>query len=216
MARTALLLLLLVFTSPVPVAVAACPTNTLYAMYASLLNSNASGSFSQSYTCTADGFSVTASGTAAYDLANGRFGVVAQGGAGCGASAALQTHDVFALIGPAFGSPLSFRAQLVVELHGANLPSSATIREGDSNTSRGSKPAPFDTVWVTITRSPGNSFDLYVGASTGGTGFGTLSASLSFPDLPPGYGVQSCQGFFAGTPVQARVTNWGRLRARYR
>jgi hypothetical protein len=207
--------LMLFLLSTQSAAAADCPTNTMYAMGHAQVSSSYADSYSQSFTCTADGHPVFASGTASYNLVTGRFAAVAQGGSGCGASSGLSTHDVFTLTGPPSGS-LSFRAQLDVEYHGGNFPSSASIQGGNTTASTGPTPGPFTSIWITIVRSPGASFDLYIGAVTGGTGFGTLTAALSFPDLPQGYMVQSCQGFVAGTPVPTRGTQWGRLKALYR
>jgi hypothetical protein len=38
----------------------------------------------------------------------------------------------------------------------------------------------------------------------------------SEPDLPPGYSLTSCQGYFAGPPVATRPASWGTLKTRYR
>lgn len=202
-------------------AAADCPMNSMSALGVTQLSSNPSASMTQSYTCTADGFPDHASGSVSYNLASGFVTLTVNGGLVCGGGAGVTTHDVFTLTGPASGSPLSFRAELTVSSGGHGGPSGASVRlDGPSNSS---PYAPFpgsSTVSVPIQVSPGSPFDLYVEGYAfgggGGSGGASVGAWLSFPDLPPGYLLTSCQGFTAGIPVPVRATSWGRLKTVYR
>ena len=76
---------------------------------------------------------------------------------------------------------------------------------------------------ISISRASGSTFDIYLTVSaTAGSGDifaygsdGSASLRLTFPDLPAGYSLVSCQGFGAGVTA-AKRSSWGALKARYR
>ena len=221
MVLAALVLVLLMGPALPRAAAADCPTNSISALGTHQISSNPSGSVSQNYTCTADGFPVRISGSASYNLPMGHVTFSGSGGIGCSGSGQVATRDVFTLSGPASGSPLSLRAELGVNASGYGYAGgSVTLREGASNTSPSSPFPGSSTIGITIQVSPGSSFDLYIegGAGGGFSGQGTaaVDAWLGFPDLPPGYLLTSCQGFTAGIPVPVRATSWGQLKNIYR
>lgn len=81
---------------------------------------------------------------------------------------------------------------------------------------------------LTLTRAPGESFELSMRSSVWASStwvtatdhcvlrVGEISANLSFPDLPPGYGIVSCQGFRSGTSVPVNRPTWGQIKTLYR
>ena len=107
----------------------------------------------------------------------------------------------------------------------------ASIREGAANMASSayeSNGAYDHALDVSITRAPGGTFELALSAQAEAAGLvdtqhdrgssrsASVTARLSFPDLPPGWSVISCQGFRAGHIVPARTTTWGRLKTSYR
>jgi hypothetical protein len=198
-----------------------CPTNTMTAMTSSQVSSNYSGSLAGSFTCNEGGnIHQTATSFVTYNLVTGWVEVDATGTLICRAFSNFTTHDIFTLTGPAPGIPISFRAELRAFASVSGFGSaSVMLREGASNSSPGSVLGS-STVGITITASPGSTFDLYIAGSAfggGGAGGGAgVDAGLGFPDLPPGYLLQSCQGFVAGGAVPVRTTSWGKLKTLYR
>lgn len=81
---------------------------------------------------------------------------------------------------------------------------------------------------LTVTRAPGEAFTLGVKVVANAPGdfddavdavshaAASIAAVLSFPDLPAGWSVVSCQGYQAGQIVPTRNTTWGRLKISYR
>lgn len=149
--------------------------------------------------------------------------------------ASVAAHDVFTLIGPSPGPPIVFHAHahgFVASgcVYGPTGSADASIREGASNIASASAQGfqncqggqSYD-IGVAITLAPGSTFDLYLtidahasGSFFGPAGDGHANLSLSFPDLPAGYYVVSCQGFSSGQVTPTRRTSWGQLKALYR
>lgn len=108
---------------------------------------------------------------------------------------------------------------------------SAGIREGESNamsiehTQTGGYE---DILDVSITRARGDAFELTLSALALASGimdhqvdmssarYADVTATLSFPDLPSGWSVVSCQGYQAGEIVPVSRTTWGRIKTAYR
>jgi hypothetical protein len=150
--------------------------------------------------------------------------------------ASVLTHDVFKLTGPGSVPPISFHARAQGGVasgcgYGPYAEADASIREGASNSASVSAQGwvqnctgPGYDIGVSITRAAGSTFDLYLSVHAnagysvypGGGGDAHVSLSLSFPDLPAGYSVVSCQGFAAGQVVPTKRTSWGELKTRYR
>jgi len=155
---------------------------------------------------------------------------VSSDGAGHGEANAF-THDVFTLLGPAGAPPITFHPHAIVRTDiycgGEFAQADASIREGASNSASVTEST--DSCMVTtdlaisLSRASGSTFDLYLTVhAIAGTGdvfahysYGSASMRLSFPDLPVGYSVVSCQGFGGGVTA-ARRSSWGALKARYR
>ncbi len=211
----------LLIALPFPIAAATCPTNTMSAPGISQVSADHSGSLSGSQTCVEGGnIHGFASGRCSYDLTQGTIAASGSGDIICTGSAQVLTHDVFTLTGPASASPISFSAVIHVDTYVFGFGSGgATIREGASNTSpNGSVIGGGSiTVGITVTVLSGSSFDLYLEGGAGGAGGGaSMGALLEFPDLPPGYVLQSCQGFSTIGAVPARPLTWGHLKTLYR
>ena len=163
-----------------------------------------------------------------YDLTMGIVRVYAQGAFGCTGVAAASTHDVFHFIGPASTSAVAFHARAHVEIYagGYCVKGMATIREGTSNSASASEHVLSDYITdldVPVSRLPGATFDLslegYAEAANGYGGCGSDARTymtLMFPDLPPGYSVESCQGFISGQIVAGGRTTWGQIKSLYR
>ena len=102
-----------------------------------------------------------------------------------------------------------------------------TLREGAANSSIATMNTPAADrtpvdLNIVVTRAAGQTFDLYLnlratgGGSGGAPGTGDVAALLVFPDLPPGFGVRSCQGFSTGLAVPTARSSWGSLKLSYR
>lgn len=166
-------------------------------------------------------------GAAVYDLVAGTTYVSVQG-YNIGASASVVTHDLFTLLGPPSSPPITFTAQAHVDLtigcDGAPPSASASIREGASNVAEVSRQqcgSVATDIGITIACQAGATFDLYmkVAAQAGefnSGGQADARMSLTFPDLPAGYSVVSCQGYSPGPVVPTRRASWGTLKAHYR
>ncbi len=183
--------------------------------------------------CTDYCYSWYVDSDAKYDLVAGTmYADVVASGAGDG-EAIASTHDVFTLLGPAAAPPVTFHAHVsagaaILCGGGFDAQADASIREGASSSASvvGSRDAclgPTDLA-VSIARAAGTTFDLYltVHAKAGSNsifgpgGDAHASLSLSFPDLPVGYSVVSCQGFAAGQVTAAKRSSWGALKTLYR
>src|SRR5262249_33847807 len=135
-------------------------------------------------------------------------------------------HDVYTLIGPDAGTPVSFHAAAHVSIFNCGLATSyAMIQSSGSNTASYLVQYCFSSVQkdlsIPLSRLPGATFDLWMeaAATTGdahGGGTAGSSMTLSFPDLPPGYVIVSCQGYTTGLATPARAISWGHLKSIYR
>jgi len=176
---------------------ASCPLDTLMVEYIVFSSTDPSMQQSATLNCSSPPYG-TGYGRASYDLAAGT------------ASVAVDAH-----IGPTSSGPISFTAQLAAQL---DIHSGASFREGDSNTGSTTGPWPgLRLIQVIVTTSADSPFVLHTNllaftSISGGFGY----TQLSFPDLPPGYSIVSCQGFAAGAVVPARTHTWGRLKTLYR
>jgi hypothetical protein len=176
-------------------------------------------------TCTTETGGVTLRD---YDLTAGHVH-----GAGLnGVSACLLTRDDFVIGGlpagtpvhltlsvdqtvqasaPSAGSTAGFILELFVDGVSTQILVDAYLNGGDPPINgSGVRTAGLDLV-------AGTPFQLSVDARCGGTGdgSGSISATYSFPDLPPGATLTSCSGY--GTDVTAaHPTTWGQLKVRYR
>lgn len=173
-------------------------------------------------------FCVHTSSFLVYDLVQGTARAIAQSSSGAKVST-LSTHDIFTLLGPAGGPPVTFTVRVHLSEYIDYLKGRVvtTLREGASNSSTAtmSTPAadrtPVD-LNIVVTRAAGQTLDLYLvlqatgGGSGGAPGIGDVAAQLAFPDLPPGFGVRSCQGFSTGLAVPTARTSWGSLKLSYR
>lgn len=170
-------------------------------------------------------------GEAVYDLKAGTVRVHAYANSYGYGQASAATGDVFTLLGPPSDPPITFHARAHVDFpgdcsYGTEGGADATIREGASNSAMANhqtcQHAATD-IEVAMTRAAGSTFDLsFILNASGGSGDGYyggnggVSVALSFPDLPSGYSVVSCQGFASGKVTATRPLSWGELKARYR
>jgi hypothetical protein len=169
----------------------------------------------------------TASAAASYNLVLGTVSAYASA-ARCAGQAAASTHDVFTLIGPPSNGPFTFAARGSFNLQGycsiGGYPGSASVSIGGVRAAVGCDGPWQGPLYIDygITCSPGDTFDLEMGATAYSStplpfqSIGSATMTLSFPDLPAGYAVVSCQGFTTGQPVPASVTSWGHLKLVYR
>jgi len=166
-------------------------------------------------------------GRASYDLVAGTMYVNALG-ANADASSSLFTHDVFTLFGPPSSSPITFAARAHVELsidcNGVPPSASASIRQGTSNLAETARAQCGDgttDIGISITCETAATFDLYMTAEVqagepDSGGQAEARVSLTFPDLPPGYSLVSCQGYATGPTVATRRESWGALKTLYK
>ncbi|MEQ1737674.1 MAG: hypothetical protein ABL886_14870 [Rhodoglobus sp.] len=159
------------------------------------------------------------------------------------AEALVATHDVFRLIGPAggAGASVSARLRLHIVCAGDTFSSggtgyyihagSVTAHLGESGTThrvslevRENLRDVRDLV-LTFDRQVDETFTLRMSIRTEATAapdnsidegfprYAEAVGQLSFPDLPPGYSVVSCQGYAPDAPVPSRTTTWGRIKS---
>jgi hypothetical protein len=232
--KRALPVLVLLMSFPA-LALAECPANTVTA-----LANNLAGS-SRTSTAPQDGVSAginecwqdppvcfISSGRAAYDLTVGTAEATSYGAANGYGDASVHTRDVFTVSGPGSAGAVTFHAVLHTQVYVSSVFDCAGIAytvmrvPGVAVDSVGVAGCGNSTqdLSVTITAAAGSTFDLRMDLHVEGTRvWGTYagaSASLSFPDLPLGYNVTSCQGFSALPIVAASRGSWGSLKARYR
>lgn len=197
---------------PLAARAASCPENTLTVNSVTVTSTAPWYSASNSHECTIAGGTSTGTGYASYNLRHGMINASAQPGFDCFAAGSVSTHDVFTLTGPPSPAAITFTAQLDVSL--PPFKCCASLREGVSNSQSASSGSA--VLRITITREPGSTFDLYMEASAASRhGQTWANGTLSFPDLPPGYFLTSCQEFNTGA-VPARTATWGHLKASYR
>lgn len=197
-----------------PCAAAPCPSNTLRANQQTVTTSDSIASIGHSRTCDShlpgggDGF-------AHFDLVSGHWRVEASAWGECSGNASLATHDVFTLIGPAGSAGIEFTIRLDVTVYDF---SGATLREGTSNEQSTTFGRGTQVLEVRVGSAVGETFDLRVlmSAAADHNGSGSASAHLTFPDLPTGFAVSSCQGYVSDIAVAAGRTSWGRVKALYR
>jgi hypothetical protein len=158
----------------------------------------------------------------------------------------VATHDVYRLEGPLTGLPVTFTARLRLNIVCAGdtfssrgtgwiIPAGLVTADlGEDGTSNRSSLRIQENLRdvrdlsIVLNRSVGEVFPLRMALMTEGTAspdnstdegfprYAEASGLLSFPDLPPGYSLVSCQGFASDAPVGARPTTWGRIKTLYR
>lgn len=228
-----ILLMLLLAVVSVRAAKAECPASTVSVLagypeavtYTTSAPSNAASS-SFSGCQPHPNICWSASAAAGYDLVAGTAYANANG-SNTIPEASVSTHDVFTLLGPSSAAAITFvaRVHVVIWTECYAAAGTITVREGASNSASANHIAcglNETDIEVSITRAANATFDLYLtNYARGGSGFQTsgqayTNLSLSFPDLPPGYSVMSCQGFMGGAVVPTKRGSWGRVKAVYR
>jgi hypothetical protein len=202
-------------------AAAVCPSNTLDASGNVVVTTDPFRNAFGAYRCEYEDVVSFGYGSVSYHLAHGTISASASTEPECCGYGTGSTHDLFTLLGPPGPALITFTAHLhVTSSQSGSGTAGATLREGASNSaSYTNPPGPAEeTISITIARHAGETFDLFLDyhATACGDGDASLSGTLSFSDLPPGYAVTSCQGFLSDPSVAATPTSWGRLRARYR
>lgn len=171
------------------------------------------------------------SGRGRFDLVAGWLGESGSGAAG--GSADVLASDRYTLLGPAGTVPIV--ARLEVRFFGNGCPTtphgvgavemSAAILHGAQQTdfacaSPGSSTpcASCDgttTLTLPLAVTVGDPFEVrWHVRGTAGSNNGEEIFAQFFFDLPPGYAIESCQGYSTGA-VPAGPTSWGRIKARY-
>ena len=206
----------------------ACPSNSMVCGQTITSNDSAKS-------CT-DSYS-----TSTYDLIRGSFHVDAAGrcGGACATSASLSAADLYRVGGLPPGTPVTFTAELTVELAawgtcGYLTPgtASASLREGDSNQASRSIETPrvctvqgccvetqnvYVPLRVTVTRLSGEELMLHFDLACSSNQLALVDGILRFHGFPSGASVVSCQGYradFLGTPTHP--VSWGTIKLRYR
>ena len=172
-------------------------------------------------------FGSPGAGFGSYDLVSGlaaaRFSAATEGGAPAGSAKAV---DRFTLVGPPSSSPVTFTARFFVSGYANPRSYSGGTFQEDNNPPLKTTPIydypysyTYETLILTLVRSVGEPFLLTYALSANGSGSGAgaqANGTLTFADLPPGYGVTSCQGYAAGVVVPTQAVSWGRLKSLYR
>ena len=160
-----------------------------------------------------------------------------------------RAHDTYSVLGPSGAAATTFTVRWRIVSRdtggfayiGMNGPTMmppghvhAVLREGANAAeiwrgTDGSYSGSYDdALELTITRAPGEAFDLAFLLAAIADGQADLSddrgsnrtavadATLSFPDLPEGWSIVSCQGFQAGQIVPTRHSTWGRVKTAHR
>jgi hypothetical protein len=163
-------------------------------------------------------------GQAAYDLVAGNASVYASGTT-CPAEAAVVTHDSFTLHGSAPAGSFAFHTRARITLnspHCGSVYASVMLGSGAGQATRAEQGEVFtENMDVPTTGTIGGTFDvlLTLDANVGGYtcgGAGTGVVELTFPDLPAGATVTSCQGYLGPLATTVKRDTWGRLKASYR
>ena len=181
--------------------------------------------------CVRSGGSVELFG--AYDLPQGTIGAH---GTGCinqaGVGSSATGRDVFRIVGPASGAPISFTVRMHVsgsvtggygDLVYADVV--ASLQSGNASDryvlyALAQDHLPFQhDLSVVLTHTVGEVFLLEYSAQAdedGAGSFGSINGTLSFEGLPAGYAAVSWQGFVSDRTVSSRAASWGRLKTIYR
>ena len=159
-------------------------------------------------------------------------------GAGeAGASVQFGTVDRYILIGPSSATPIAFHARLrVTGIAGSEFVTPPSGSPGclGSNlnvllssggelvdvSAEGSAchPQAIDTILeIPIAKLPGEEFTVYTNAAMHALHQiqASVSGTLYFINLPPGYTIQSCKGY-ATPPVAAKARSWGQVKKVFR
>ncbi len=201
-------------------ALADCPNDTIY-VCGTVISS------APSYSTSGCGPYSDATGT--YNLPGGTVTAQSSGDYPDGyASARVTAADTYRLVGPPAATPISFAANLVAHGRGSSYYCTAASGSATFKSASGQQHASFtgsmcqgEGVSTTLTlleqHDVGEPFVLIMDlVATAGPGAGaSMDGSLNFSGLPPGYAVQSCQGFDSN-PTPARPASWGALKLRYR
>ena len=177
-------------------------------------------------------------GSVAHDLIVGTFGASGGGGGGKqSGGVALNFSDVYQIVGPASGSPISFN--VIIHLSGnlstslyyypyigdycnaatASLqvtsgPSSVSYEVGSY--SQACTPVTVDhDLSLALQKLPSEPFTTGFNLGVFGSAGGSVNGTIAFAGLPPGYTVTSCHGY-SSPPTPTAPTSWGRVKAGYR
>lgn len=167
--------------------------------------------------------------TVSYDLAAARF-EVATGGGDSQSGNWMYVSDSYTLVGPDASGPITFEARL--ELDGYVSASSgfaASLRSGTAfdslsvyaSSSEGPSWITVDTdLVVLVTAGPGSEFVVRVHfRSSAGwertDGHLNVVGQLHVNGLPPGFAIQSCQGFDQESPIPVVAKSWSLIKARF-
>ena len=175
-----------------------------------------------------------------YNLIAGTLNGAGGGGGGeVGSFTGLSIRDTYRIVGPATVTPIAFTVRFAADgSAGAAMsfmPGFGDVCRTAGATFRILSGAATDEVAVAgsfspcqattidhdvelaLAHLPGVDFDVAVGATMHGAGYASASFAglLSFEGLPPGYTIQSCQGF-AGPVVPVAHRSWGSLKHGYR
>jgi len=144
------------------------------------------------------------------------------------AVAHVTTEDIYFIVGPPLSSPISFSADLVAHGHGSSYYCTSASGSATLRSDAGMQQVTFHgmscqgegvdrTVSLPQLRMVGEPFHLImdVVASPSPGASAAMDASLAFSGLPPGYAIESCQGY-SSNPTPARPASWGQLKVRYR
>lgn len=179
-------------------------------------------------------------GATNYNLIAGTMNGSGGGGGGeVGSFTGLTIRDIYRVVGPPTVTPIAFTVRFAADgTAGADqtfVPGIGTVCRPASARFRILSGALSDEVLVqgsvspcgattidhdvelALSHLPGVDFDVSVGATMSGAGFASASFTglLSFEGLPPGYTIQSCQGY-AGQVVPVLHRSWGSLKHGYR
>jgi len=156
------------------------------------------------------------SGSASYDLAAGTVSAFSHATSDVGFTAQLQTADDFVIVGPASTTPIDFTAVFNVTMTYPPL-CPATLTVGALQVDRVSSGPTHQSVHLNLSILPNQHFNVGMhSAATAPRLFSSqVSATLAFTPMPPGYSLQSCQGFSAAA-VPTRPVTWGRVKQFYR
>jgi hypothetical protein len=177
-------------------------------------------------------------GHVSYDLVAGTFGGTGGGGGGeQSGGISLRFSDQYQILGPASAIPIPFEVAYHVtgnlSANSQTYPQIGTVCNSSRVTitaTSGAASASFtqssfaqDCVPVgvdhdftlTLAYLPGQSFVVTTNLSVSGSDVGDIDGTFAIIGLPPGYMIESCQGY-AGPPVPALARSWGHLKHAYR
>ena len=156
------------------------------------------------------------SGSCSYDLIAGNIMASSTALSHEGFDSWVQTADDFVIAGPASATPIPISVFLTADLLSGGF-AEARLSSGALEAITDPAGPGHQVLRLDLAKLPGEHFSVGMYANAQASRFfGTSTTGvLGFTAPPPGYVLQSCQGYSA-LPVPTRAASWGRIKRYYR